>query len=1011
MRMEKHDHLQPMLFRILLIVAFLLQFNNTYQVKALTSSSDKQALLQFKSSLLDPLNTLSGWNSTSFHCSWIGISCSNDTNNHRVSSLSLSGLGLSGTISPHLSNLTSLEILNLSNNSFYGIIPEELSRLSSLKRLILAKNSLIGHIPANLSRCFNLESIRLEYNNLSGIIPPELQSLSRLQALGIKVNNLTGQIPPEIGNLKSLEYLSISDNQLVGNIPRNLSNLGNLVVLELSQNKLVGEIPDTILNMSSLHHLSLAYNSLSGTIPASIIGWSSLRELFLGHNELEGIIPLSLSNASNIERLDLSFNNLQGVIPSMGNLKNLTTLHLVDNNLSSNTELNVEMFNSLTNCTKLEKVWMGSNQLAGELPASVSNLSTTLREFCVDNNLLTGRFPEGLDKLRNLTVLAIQQNSFTNEIPISIGKLSSLYMLSAQGNKFTGQIPDMFENLTELSIFTIGQNQLSGVIPSSVGKCHKLRILGLTGNMLKGNIPSVILKLPGLQQLRVAQNLLTGSLPFEVGSLKQLEIMDVSGNMISGEIPREIGDCLNLQTLNMARNQLVGRIPDNLSKLSLLSSLNLSFNDLEGQIPVGGVFMNIGWNSLQGNTKLCTAIQDSTNKFNVSKCAVIRSSPTKPSALLIIIPVGFTVLAFVLFCFIRQIVLYKRQKKRGHNSSSTPSIKRKHQLISYSKILHATNGFAKENLIGKGGFGEVYKGTFRNSEVSADHSDETLAIKVFDLKISKASKSFSVECEALGVIRHMNLVKVLTSCSSIDHQGNEFKALIMEFMTNGNLDQLLYPEDAEIGTTLSLLQRINIAIDVASAMDYLHNDCSPGIVHCDLKPGNILLDDNMVAHVGDFGLARFLSERENSTIGLKGSIGYIAPEYGVGGVCSTKGDAYSFGILVLEMLTATKPTEELFQEGLTRNKFELACEEGNLHNIVDPRLWIEAEQNGSSSSSSTIISTNISSNNWHARYVECMVMLMRIGLSCAANSPKDRCNMREALTKLKTIRVTFLNEA
>ena len=154
-------------------------------------------------------------------------------------------------------------------------------------------------------------------------------------------------------------------------------------------------------------------------------------------------------------------------------------------------------------------------------------------------------------------------------------------------------------------------------------------------------------------------------------------------------------------------------------------------------------------------------------------------------------------------------------------------------------------------------------------------------MKVLDLTQSKDSKSFDAECEALKNIWHWNLVKDFTSCSSIDNTGAEFKALAMEFMSNGNLDKWLYPEDVECGSTLTLTQRLNIAINVASALDYLHHDCDPPVVHCDLKPRNVLLDEDMIVQVGDFGLARFLShdssQNGSSTIGLNGSIGYIAP--------------------------------------------------------------------------------------------------------------------------------------
>jgi serine/threonine protein kinase len=220
----------------------------------------------------------------------------------------------------------------------------------------------------------------------------------------------------------------------------------------------------------------------------------------------------------------------------------------------------------------------------------------------------------------------------------------------------------------------------------------------------------------------------------------------------------------------------------------------------------------------------------------------------------------------------------KKHKEEKRTLTSTP-LKGIPQNITYGDIRLATNNFSAANLVGKGGFGSVYKGVFDTS--SYESQTATLAVKVLDLQQSKASKSFNAECETLKNVRHRNLVKVITSCSSTDYKGDEFKALVLQFMPNGNLEMSLYPEDLESGSSLTLLERLNIAIDVASAMDYLHNDCDPPIVHCDLKPANVLIDEDMVAHVADFGLARFLSqnssEKHSSTLELKGSIGYIAP--------------------------------------------------------------------------------------------------------------------------------------
>nr|XP_023896911.1 probable LRR receptor-like serine/threonine-protein kinase At3g47570 [Quercus suber] len=168
-------------------------------------------------------------------------------------------------------------------------------------------------------------------------------------------------------------------------------------------------------------------------------------------------------------------------------------------------------------------------------------------------------------------------------------------------------------------------------------------------------------------------------------------------------------------------------------------------------------------------------------------------------------------------------------------------------------LLNATNGFSSTNLIGVGSFGSVYKGIF-------DHDRQTVAIKVLNPLRYAASKSFKAECKALRNIRHQNLVKVLTACLSIDYEGHDFKALVYEFLENGNLEEWLHPtprihEALKEPKSLSLLQRLNIAIDVASALDYLHHHCQVPIVHCDFKPSNVLLDYEIIGHVGDFGLA------------------------------------------------------------------------------------------------------------------------------------------------------------
>ncbi|XP_014517209.2 putative receptor-like protein kinase At3g47110 [Vigna radiata var. radiata] len=921
------------------------------------SNTDREALLSFKSQVTDPKNALSGWSIHSNHCTWYGVTCSKLEN--RVQSLNLTGLSLSGILPPHLSNLTFLHSLDLSNNTFHGRIPASFANLSSLQNLSLARN-------------------RLE-----------------------------GEIPTQLGNLRHLSFLQISVNNFSGNFPSSIFNISSLVFLSVTENKLTGKLP----------------NNFGNFLPNLMI-------LYLATNMFEGVIPNSISNASHLQEIDLANNEFTGPIPLFCNLKNLTHLILGNNSISSTTSLNFQFFNSLRDSTQLQILMINDNLLAGELPKSFANLSSNLQHFCVANNNLTGTIPQGMKKFQNLISLSFENNYFTGELPSEIGALNNLQQLVIHHNRLSGDIPDIFGNLTSLFNLAMGNNQLSGRIHPSIGQCKKLNYLDVSKNRLGGTVPDEIFQLSSLIMLYLAGNSLQGPLPPMVGTMKQLEDVDISDNQLSGNIPVEIEECLNLKWLTMERNRfngsiptkignlasletldlslnsLTGDIPESLGKLEYIQNLNLSFNHLEGKIPTKGVFTNLTKFDLRGNNQLCSLSKEIVQNLGVLPCVVGKKKRR------ILLP---TILAIVgaAALFISLLFLFwtmkKKRKERKTLVSSDP-FRGLSQNITYGDIRIATNNFAAENLIGKGGFGSVYKGVFSFSTGET----VTLAVKVLDLQESKACKSFNAECEALKNVRHRNLVKVITSCSSLDYKGEEFKALVMQFKPNGNLDFKIHQGDEESGSLLTLMQRLNIAIDVASALEYLHHDCDPPIAHCDLKPANVLLDENMTAHVVDFGLARFLyqnpSEKQSSTLGLKGSIGYIAPEYGFGSKASTEGDVYSFGILLLEMFTGKRPTDEMFKEGLSLNKFVSSMDENEVVKVAADRRLIEDYEYSTQSSNSDDHSSGFDSNTrWLHKAEECIADVIRVGLSCTVDQPKERWNMRKALSKLQATKNSMLS--
>lgn len=1013
----------------------------------LDNVTDRHALLSFKSMLSDDSRrSLASWNDSIHFCSWPGIACGGQRHPQRVVSLVLSSLGLAGSISPAITNLTLLRTIDLSNNQLHGPVPDEIGNLFRLQHLNLSMNSLGGGIPETLSNCSRLQELSLHRNlltgkilsgiggcldlrlltlsnnNLTGNIPPALTNLSSLVIISLSSNQLSGSIPPTIGNLYSLAALSIASTKLSGSIPPSIGNLSKLSALGLMGNQLTGAIPYSLWNLSSLSRIHLGTNKLSGSLP-----WNTgqalplIEEIDLFENQIHGPIPISLSNASRLVRIDFSFNNFTGTIPSnLGNLQNLEWINLGNNMLEAKEPDGWNFLDSLTNCTELHILELDSNKLGGMLPHSIANLSTKLQILTMGDNRIFGNISPEIGNLVSLTNFDLGPNLLTGSIPASIGMFQNLVELDLDDNKLSGEIPSSIGNLTQLIALFLDYNELSGSIPASLGNCRNLNLLNLQSNRLTGGIPKEILTMPALSiGLVLSFNSLTGPIPTEVGNLKNLGKIDFSMNNLSGEIPSSLGGCLELEMLffrgnlfhgsipsslsalrgteyfDLSNNNLSGPIPDFLQDFRFLLYLNLSFNNFEGAVPRRGVFANTSAAYVLGNHKLCGGIPE----LHLPDCPSISSNNKHRNShgLILIISVATaSSVLLILFCFLVACCWMQKSRRKDPGSASTGEQER----VSYAELQRATDGFSTENLIGAGSFARVYKATMRDAD---DDSTKFVAVKVLNLQMQGASKSFMAECETLRNIRHRNLVKILTACSSVDSRGNEFKAVVLEFMANGSLDDWLHPRENEQleRKKLNLMERLNIAIDVASALDYLHHYGEIPIVHCDLKPSNVLLDNDMTAHVSDFGLARFLrnvvsksSQHPTSSIGLKGTIGYVPPEYGVANRVSTRGDVYSYGILLLEMFTARSPTDGVFMEGLSLRRFVERAIPERVIDVIDAQL----------------LSLEDSQNTNSELAVECIASVLRVGILCSNEQPEERLEMGAAINELHKIRNVFVKE-
>ncbi|WRX29564.1 Serine-threonine/tyrosine-protein kinase [Theobroma cacao] len=767
-----------------------------------------------------------------------------------------------------------------------------------------------------------------------------------------------------------------------GTLPPQIGNLENLEILYLAENNITGFIPPSIFNISTAKIIWLALNRLSGELPSSTgLRLPNLEGLYLGGNELSGPIPISISNASQLINLHLLNNSFSGFIPdNLRNPRYLKNLDLSHNNLSSNpSSPELSFLSSLTNCRELKQLTFDGNPLiSGELPISVGNLSSSLTQ---------GNIPREIGNLSKLLWLGLDHNDLTGTIPTTIGRLRELQNVNLGFNKLEGSIPSELCHLEKLAYLTLTGNKLSGPIPSCLGDVVSLRNLFLGSNNFT-SIPSTLTRLDGILFLELSSNSLSGSLPIDIGKWKSVTNLNLSENQFSGTIPSSIGDLtdlthlslsgnilhdsipesvselISLEFLDLSRNNLSGMIPKSLEQLSNLKYFNVSFNRLQGEIPNGGSFANYSIQSFMGNKALC-----GSPRLQVPPCKTNPSRRSKMGTELLkyILPViGSTILILAMVI----IFLRSRNRKAEVPTEENLLTLAEWRRISYHELHQATDGFSESNLLGVGSFGSVYQGTLSN--------DMSIAVKVFNVTLDRALKSFDVECEVLRNIRHRNLVKIFSSCSNVD-----FKALILEFMPHGNLEKWLYSHNY----FLDISQRLNIMIDIASALEYLHHGHTPAVVHCDLKPNNVLLDKDMVAHLGDFGIAKLLGEEDlmKQTVTLA-TIGYMSPEYGSEGIVSTKGDVYSFGILLMETFTRKKPTDEMFVEEMSLKSWVKKSLPSAVVHFVDTNLLNTGERERLAAK-------------------DCVLSVLQLALGCSAELPEERIDMKEVVASLKKIKV------
>ncbi|KAG7563259.1 Protein kinase-like domain superfamily [Arabidopsis suecica] len=762
--------------------------------------------------------------------------------------------------------------------------------------------------------------------------------------------------------------IQLKQKGIRGTLPTDLQKLSELVVLELFLNRISGPIPD-LSGLSRLQTLNL-HDNLFDSVPKNLFsGMSSLQEVYLENNPFNPWqIPDSIKEATSLQNLTLSNCSIFGKIPDFfgsQSLPSLTNLKLSQNRLQG--ELPVSFAG-----TSIQSLFL-NGQVGEQLNGSISILTnmTSLVEVSLQGNKFSGPIPD-LSGLLSLRVFNVRENQLTGVVPQSLIRLNSLTTVNLTNNLLQGPTP-LFGKSVGVDIF----NNTNSFCTSIAGEACDPRVDTLVSvaesfgypvklaSSWKGNNPCVnwvgiTCSGGNITVVNLRKQDLSGTISASLANLTSLETINLSDNELSGPIPTELTTLPKLRTLDVSNNDLYGVMPKFPDTVHLVTEGNVNIGKNGPISPSGSPGASPGSKPSGGSGGSETSKKSSNVKIIVpvvggvvgALCLVglgvclyakKRKRPARvqsPSSNMVIHPhhsgdnddIKLTVAASSL----NSGGGSDSYSHSGSAASDIHVVEAGNLVISIQVLRNVTNNFSEENILGRGGFGTVYKGEL--------HDGTKIAVKRMESSVvsDKGLTEFKSEITVLTKMRHRHLVALLGYCLD----GNE-RLLVYEYMPQGTLSQHLFHWKEEGRKPLDWTRRLAIALDVARGVEYLHTLAHQSFIHRDLKPSNILLGDDMRAKVSDFGLVRLAPDGKYSIeTRVAGTFGYLAPEYAVTGRVTTKVDIFSLGVILMELITGRKALDETQPEDSVHlvtwfRRIAASKDENAFKNAIDPNISLD----------------------------------------------------------------------